>query len=127
MSNPAYEPFEYVIRWFGRDGSDYLYLFYDAEIETKVTNEIVNEQDSAKIQSLVSKVWQSIDLHADDLSKSDLTIIGQIFEQTYVTRLLKSGLTERYAPEAGTFKYRLMDGRYSLDFSLTMPDIKTWK
>ena len=127
ITDSAYETYEYLIRWMGRDGSEYLYMFYDAELATRVDSEQINTEDSARIQSLVSRVGQGITLTADDLSKSDLVIVGQIMENRYVTRLLKAGTGERYAPEPGGFKYRLMDGRYSVTLSLVLTDIKTWK
>jgi hypothetical protein len=127
LTNPAYEAFEYLLKWQGRDSSEYIYMFYDAELQTKVANEVINEQDSARLSALVSKVSQDITLNADDVSRNDVVIIGQIFEQRFVLRVLKDGTTERYAPDAGSFKYRLSDGRYELQFKLVKPDIKAWR
>jgi len=122
-----YEDYEYLIRWIGRDGSDYLYMFYDAELQKRIDNETVNQEDSDNIQSLVDRVGQSVTLTANDLSKSDLVIISQILENTYVSRLKKDGTFERYAPDSNRFSYRLLDGRYNLEFTLIMPDIKSWR
>lgn len=127
INDPAYEAFEYLIRWIGRDASDYQYMFYDAEFERRVNSEVINEQDSTRLQSLVSKVGRSVTLQADDLSLNDLEIISQILENTYVTRVFKDGSEERYAPDANNFKYRQMDGRYELEFKLVLSDIKSWK
>lgn len=127
LTDAAYANFEYLIRWMGRDGSEYLWMFYDAELSTELSSEVINSEDPARLQSLVAKVGQSITLTADDLSASDLVILGQILENRYVTRLLKSGSVERYAPDASGFKYRLMDGRYVLELVLVAVDIKTWK
>jgi len=127
LNDANYEAFEFLIRWIGRDGSDYLYMFYDAEIERRISGEVINEQDASKLQSLISKNGSSITLQADNLALSDLAIISQILENTYVTRILKSGVEVRYAPDANNFKYRLMAGRYELDFKLVLADTKTWK
>ena len=127
LTDSGYEDYEYLIRWMGRDGSEYLYMFYDAEISKQVSGEVINSEDSAKIQSLVSKVGQGIILQADDLSKNDLDVFLQILENRYVTRLLKAGTVERYAPEPDSFSYRLTGLRYSVSFSLVMVDIRTWK
>lgn len=127
LSNSDYEAFEYLINWIGRDGSYYQFMFYDAELDLNVSNEVINTQDASNIQSLVSKVGQGIALHADDLSLNDLKIIGQLFENKYVNRIFKDGTTERYAPAANSFKYRLMDGRYEVDFKLVLADIKAWR
>lgn len=127
QSDSNYEEFEYLIRWMGRDGSDYLYMFYDAEISLKVNGSVINRRDDDNIQSLVDRVANEIMLTANDLSKNDLLVIGQILEQKYVTRILKDGTTERYAPDGGSFRYRLLDGRYNIIFKLIKVDTKSWK
>lgn len=127
LIDSTYEAYEYLIRWLGRDGSEYLYMFLDAEFETKISNEVINEDDSNLIQALVTKVGQSVTLMADDLSLNDIKIIGQLLENKYVTRILKSGSVERYAPDVNSYKYRLTNGRYELSFKLILADIKTWK
>ncbi len=127
LTNVAYAAFEYLLKWNGRDGSEYLYMFYDAELQTKITNEVINEDDSTRIAALVGKVGQDITLQADDLSQNDLIIVGHILENKFVTRVLQDGTTERYAPDADSFKYRLTDGRYNISFKLIKPNIKSWK
>ena len=127
LDDSTYEDFEYLIRWMGRDGAEYLWMFYDAELGTDVTGEVINSEDSGKIQSLVSKVGQGITLEADDLSLSDVEVMKQIFENRYVTRLLKAGTVERYAPEPDSFRYRLRGLRYELTFNLVMVDTKAWR
>ena len=126
QASSDYEQFEYLIRWIGRDGSDYTYMFYDAEMSIKINNTIIN-RDSDNIQSLIESNENEIMLTANDLSRNDLTIIAQILEQKYITRLLKDGTTERYAPDSNSFNYRLLDGRYNLTFKLIAIDTKTWK
>jgi hypothetical protein len=127
LIDPSYEAFEYLLRWIGRDGSEYQYMFYDAELQLKVANEVINEQDADRIESLVSKVSQDITVQADDLSRNDLTIIAQLMENKHVDRIFKDGTIERYAPEAQSYKYRLSDGRYAVDFKLIRRDIKAWR
>jgi len=127
LTDSNYEAYEYLIRWIGRDGSDHLYMFYDAEIDNRIDTEVINREDSDNIQSLINRVGQSITLTANDLSLSDLTIIAQILENPYVTRLFKDGTIERYAPDSNRFNYRLKDGRYNLEFDLVKVDVKSWK
>ncbi len=127
LINSAYEAYEYLIRWIGSDGADYVYMFYDAEVEHKIKNEVINQQDSTNIEALISGHGRSINLTADDLSLNDLNIIGQIFDNKFVTRLLKDNTVERYAPDANSYKYRLMQGRYNVEFTLIMTDVTVWK
>lgn len=121
LTNPEYEDFEYLIRWIGRDGSDYLFLFLDAEFEHSIDSEVINTETTP--EALISRIGRSVTLKADDLSLNDVQIIGQLFENKFVTRLLKDGSSERYAPDSTTFKYRLMDGRYELEFNLILSDV----
>jgi hypothetical protein len=127
LIDPAYEEFEYLLRWVCRDGSECQYMFYDAEMQLKVANEVINEQDSERIESLVSKVSQDITVQADDLSRNDLTVMAQLMENKHVDRIFKNGTVERYAPDAQSYKYRLTDGRYTVDFKLIRRDIKAWR
>jgi hypothetical protein len=127
LQNAAYEAYEYLIRWIGSDGADYIYMFYDVEIEHKIKNEVINKQDSANIEALAINHNRSIALFADDLSGNDLNIIGQLFDNTFVTRLLKDNTIERYAPDANSFKPRLMHCRYNVEFTLIMTDVTVWK
>jgi hypothetical protein len=127
LTDSVYEDYEYLIRWIGRDGADYIFMFYDAEIEHKINSEIINQQDSDKIEALIENEGREITLTADDLTKNDLTVIGQIFSNKFVTRLKKDLTTERYAPDGGSYKYRLMKGRYQVEFKLIMSDLATWK
>ena len=126
LQNSDYEDFEYLMRWIGRDGSDYLYMFYDVEMERKTHGEVINSESSTRIETLISKESQAITLQADDLSRSDLAIILQIFSNKFVTRLFKDGTTERYAPQPNSYKYRLMDGRYEVEIKFTKSDLAAW-
>lgn len=122
LTDSAYEDFEYVIRWIGRDGSDYLYIFYDAAIQYQVRNEVVNSESESNIEALISSESRKITLTANDLTKNDLIVIGELLVNKYVQRLLRDGSYERYAPDANSFRYRLMDLTYEIEFDLIMPD-----
>lgn len=123
----AYAEFEYLIRWIGKDGSDYLYIFYDAEINQVIDNDIINSLSSSNIEALIKSEKRSITLTASDLSKSDLLIITEMFANKFVTRIHKDESIERFAPLGNSFKYRLMDGRYEVEFELQMYDLAVLK
>ena len=127
LVNSDYEQFEYLLRWIGRDGSDHVYMFYDAEIQHKIKNDVINQEDAARIQSVSITEGRNITLQADDLSKNDLLVISELFSNTQITRLLKNGTIQKFAPDSNSFKYELRKGRYSVEFTLIMPDLKTWK
>jgi hypothetical protein len=125
IDDPAYADFEYLIRWIGRDGAEYLYMFYDADISQRVNSEVVNR--FGDIAALIDSENREITLTANDLTKNDLTVIAKMFSNTYVTRLLQDGTTERYAPKANSFSYRLMGLTYDIEFTLIMQDLATIK
>jgi hypothetical protein len=126
LNDADYEPFEYLIRWKGKNGADYLYMFYDAELQNRVRNEVINSHGT-NIKALPSTEERSVNLIAVDLSLNDLEIIAQMFSCTFVTRLKRDSTYERYASDATSFKRRLMDGRYRIEFTLIMSDATTWK
>lgn len=125
LTDPAYADFEYLIRWIGRDGAEYLYMFYDAEISQRVNSEVANSLGD--IAALIDSESREITLTANDLSKSDLLVISEMFSNTYVTRLLQDGTTERYAPKANSFSYKLRGLTYDIEFTLVMQDLPTIK
>jgi hypothetical protein len=127
LVDTAYAGYEYLIRWIGRDGSDYLYMFCDAEVEGRTDAEVINRESTTQIMSLINRIGTRVTLSANDLSLSDLLIIQQIFENPVIMRLLLSGTEERYAPEANSFRYQLMAGRYDVEFTLVKTDTKTWR
>lgn len=127
LTDPNFEAYEYLIRWMGRDGSEYQFMFYDADFLTSVEGSVINSEEATGIQLLPAKVGRKVTVQADDLSRTDLVLFGQILENRYVTRLLKAGTIERYAPEPGSYRYRLVEGRYEITLNLVMVDIRTWK
>lgn len=122
-----YAEYEYLIRWVGRDGAEYEWMFYDAEIQHKITGNVINQEDDNMIESLIQAEERMISLTAEDLSKNDLSIIGQLFANKFVQRIKKDGAVERYAPDRNSYKYRLLSGRYKVEFTLQMTDLREWR
>lgn len=127
LDDPTYESYEYLIRWIGEDGSDYLYMFYDAELRTRVNTEPINQKNQDNIESLVSKEERTITLTAENVSQNDLEVIGQMFKNKFVTRLKKDGTTERYATDSNSYRYRLIELRYNIEFTLILYEKPVWK
>ena len=127
INDSTYEDFEYLIRWIGRNGAEYIYMFYDAEINTRIRAQGINTLDEDNIQSLIDRETNDITLVASDLSKNDLLRMGEMFANKYVTRLKKDGTFERYAVDSNRYKYSLRKKRYRVEFSLIMPEKAVWK
>ena len=127
LTNPELAAYEYVIRWVGRDGSDYLYMFYDAVLQNKVSNTVINPEDCDRIESLIDSESRSVTLTANDLSRNDLDVMGQMFANKFVQRLNLDGTIERYAPDANSYTKKESDGRYDVSFTLIRTDLKVWK
>lgn len=127
LTDSNYEDYEYLIRWIGRDGADYQKMFYDAEFDQAVSGTIINELDPDNIEQLIDSESRNIKLYCNDLSKNDIIIIGSLFANKFVTRLKKDGTVERYAPDSNSFNYRLMNGRYEVEFNLRMTDLYVCK
>ena len=126
LINSDYEEFEYLIRWIGRDGADYQKMFYDVEIRQQTRGEVINSESSINIENALKSEGISITLFADDLSSNDIDIILMLFANRFVTRLKKDGTIERFAPDENSFKKRLSDGRYEIEFNLIASDLPIW-
>jgi len=123
----AYEDFEYLIRWIGRDGGEYLYLFYDALIIQTVENNIINQEDENRVEALINRERKDIELTADDLSLTDLQVIGEMFANKYVTRVRKDGTEERLALGSNRLRYQKTQGRYEVKINVTPSDLPNIK
>lgn len=121
-----YSEYEYLIRWIGRDGSDYVYMFYDAEMRRKIDSNVINSETEVP-ESLITKIGRTITLSAVDLTENDYIILSGIIESKQVQRIKKDGTFEYYAPQSNSLTYRLMDGRYNITLRLSMSDKKQWK
>lgn len=121
-----YENFEYLLRWIGRDGSDYCYMFHDMEIETRVGNEPVNLKDPQRIKSLSINEERSFTVFVEDISKNDLQVFEEMLINQYVTRIKKDESIERYAVDSNRFRYTLKNGRYRVEINLIKYQRKSW-
>jgi hypothetical protein len=127
LTNPAYAEFEYLIRWIGRDGSDYLYMFYDAEFETKINASQINTKDSERIESIINSESSSITFFVNDISLNDLKVFGEMLANKYVTRIFKDETIQRFAIDSNTYKYKQRGLRFDLELSIIPVEKMTWK
>lgn len=124
--NSDFEAFEYLIRWVGRDGSEYLYMFYDARLGIAVDADIVNADTETLMKSINREVSREITLTAVDVSENDFNIMSQILENPFITRIKKDGTTERMSPVNSSLNYRKLNKRYNIDFTLKRANLATW-
>ena len=127
VTDPTYADSEYLIRWIGRNGADYVFMFYDAELAQGVKASVINERSSTRIESLIDSENRRVTLTADDLSKNDLEIIAGMFINKYVSRIRLDGTIERYAVDSNSFKYTLSELRYSLSFDIINYSRPVWR
>lgn len=127
LTDTNYAAYEYLIRWTGRDGADYIYMFYDVEYNIRVQNDIINDKNKDRIEAINLTEGASITLTASDLSLNDLQVIRQLMQNKFVTRLKKDGTVDRFAPDGNSFSFRLMDGRYEVSFTLILSSVALWK
>lgn len=125
--NAEYSDNEYLLQWLGRDGSINHFMFYDAILDTQIKSSIINEIDSENISAIVSSITNGLKISVTNLTKNEFLALSQIKENRFITRIKIDGTTERYAPDASSFKYRQSDKRYSLDFSLSYVNTAVWK
>lgn len=127
LTDSSYEKYEYLLRWIGRDGSDYQFMFFDAEIETKVKANTINIENPDTVESLIISEENTINLVAEDLSLNDVDVIGEMFANKYVTRIFKDGSVKRYAMDSNSYKKRLYNLRYNVEFSIIDSNKIAWK
>lgn len=127
LSDSNYGEYEFLIRWIGRDGAEYLYMFLDANVESKIRADVINREDENRIESIVKDEEKTYTLQADDLSLSDIQVIGQMFSNKFVTRIKKDGTTERFATDSNSYQYRLREGRYVIEFDIVAVNPVVWK
>lgn len=127
LNDSSYEAFEYLIRWIGRDGAEYYYMFLDAEISHDIKSDIVNSDSEDNFQALISVISRGLRLQATDLSKNDFEVFLQLAESKYVYRIFKDATIERFVPNPSSFAYKLMDGRYQFAINLIKTDQTAWR
>lgn len=113
-----YEEFEYMLCWYGRDGSFLAYLFTDWEESNNTNASYLNISDKTKITNIIESEERPVRLVAEDLSLNDLKVLTSIFSAKKIIRLFKDGSTERIGIEGNSNRFRQTDGRYNLTFDI---------
>ena len=119
-SNSDWDDFEFVIEWYGRDGSFYQKLFYDWENSIKSDTTILNRQDSATMDNIPNKEERAVKLKLNDLSKNDLEIMIGLGVAKIVQRRYNDGTTERLGVDGNSIKYKQRSGRYDFEIDILL-------
>ena len=117
-SDSNYSEFEFMLGWYGRDGSFLTYLFTDwlESQEARVSN--INIQEVTKLSNIINNEARPVRLVAEDLSLNDMKVIASIFVAKKIIRIYKDGTTERVGIENNTNRFRQTNGRYNLEFDI---------
>ena len=113
-----YEEFEFMLGWYGRDGSFLTYLFTDWEESQRARVSFINIQDKDKLSNIINNEARPITLVAEDLSLNDMKVIASIFVAKKVIRIFKDGTTERIGLDSNRNRFRQTDGRYNLEIGI---------
>ena len=113
-----YEEFEFMLAWYGRDGSFYNYLFTDWREGQDVSATALNLSDKTKISNIILSEEREIQLTAEDLTLNDLKIISSVLVAKLIIRVFKDGTTERIGLIGNSQVFKQTDGRYNLVFDV---------
>lgn len=118
VNDPNYEEYEYMLAWYGRDGSYYNYLFTDWNNNYNVNAEPLNIQDVDKLSNIIASEQRQVRLSAEDLTLNDLLIIRSVTVAKKIIRVYKDGSTERVGVSGNSKTFRQTDGRYNFQFNI---------
>lgn len=119
-SDSNYEQFEFMLAWYGRDGSFYQYLFTDWRNRKETESTSVNLKDKDKLSSIIASDRREVRLVAEELTLNDLEVISSIMEAKTILRLFKDGTSERLGKPSNSLDYLQSDGRYNFTFDLAL-------
>jgi len=122
-SDSNYEEFEYMLAWYGRDGSYYNYLFTDWEESQDVNGIALNLTDRENIRNIIQSEEREVRLTVEDLTLNDLKVISSVFVAKRIIRVFKDGTFEYVGIVNNSQEYRQTDGRYNLTFDIIQYEI----
>ena len=94
-SDSNYEQFEFMLAWYGRDGSFYQYLFTDWRNKYKVNARALNLTKEEIISNIIQSEEREIRLTAENLTLNDEIVLRSILVSKLIIRLFKDGTWQR--------------------------------
>lgn len=113
-SDSNYEEFEFMLAWYGRDGSFYNYLFTDWEESQDVNSAVLNIEDKDNLTNIIASETREVKVVAEDLTLNDLKILSSIFVAKNIIRVYKDGTFDKIGVRNNSNVYRQTDNRYNL-------------
>lgn len=117
-SDSNYEQFEFMLAWYGRDGSFYNYLFTDWRESQDVEARALNLTKKTKITNIILSEERPVRLTVEELTLNDLKIISSVLVAKNIIRTFKDGATERIGINGNGQVFQQSDGRYNLTFNI---------
>lgn len=117
-SDSNYEEFEFMLAWYGRDGSFYNYLFTDWRESQDVDARALNLNVKTKLSSIILSEERPVKLTAEDLSLNDLKIVGSVLVAKKILRVFKDGTTERIGLVGNSNDWQQTNGKYTFSFDI---------
>jgi len=120
LDDSNYEEFEYLLAWYGRDGSYHQYMFYDREESNNINTQILNIQDEDNIQSLIESEDRIITLTAENINYTDYQAMLSILVAPKIIRVYTDGTTERVSIISKSTSIRKTDIKFNIEFDITL-------
>lgn len=117
-SDSNYEEFEFMLSWYGRDGSFYTQLFTDWREDQDVNARALNLSDKTKIQNIILSEERGVRLTIEEVTLNDLKILSSVLVAKNIIRTFKDGTTENIGIKGNSQVFKQSDGRYNLVFDI---------
>jgi len=118
VDDSNYTDFEYLIAWYGADGSYLQKMFTDWNENYRVNTQPINTKDEDNIRAFIENEDIRIDLVAENLNSTDYTAMKSILKSSRIIRVYTDGTFDYLAIDSSRTKIRKTDLRYNIEFTL---------
>lgn len=119
-TDSAYEPYEFLLKWYDRKGGIHYRMFTDREASIKVKSSQINAEDSETMENIIQSEERKVSLMAENYSKNDMAAFLSIFTARIIERVYKDGTFERVGLIDNSFRYRETGGKYTIEFNIML-------
>jgi hypothetical protein len=128
-TDSVFEEYEFMLGWFNEFGVPSQWLFYDWENIYRVRTNPVNETDPDKIQSLPETEDNILNLTAEDIDRSEISIFKSLLKSKIVYRIFTKSSEmgyERLAMVDNSIEWLQSKQRFKIEVSLKKTSGKLW-